>query len=85
MLWCADSRAYCPFRGRCCVVLVSIPALSQQLHESLWVCAAAGGGPGWMGGTMTASQVDAQVQHQSVIAKSTKGFSHAASNPNSHM
>ena len=41
MLWCADSRAYCPFRGRCCVVLVSIPALSQQLHESLWVCAAA--------------------------------------------
>ena len=34
---------------------------------------------------MTASQVDAQVQHQSVIAKSTKGFSHAASNPKSHM
>ena len=35
-----------------------------------------------MGGTMTASQVDAQVHYHSVIAKSTKGFSHAASNPN---
>ena len=84
MLWCAVSRAYCPFRGRCCVVLVSIPALSQQLHESLWVCAAAGGGPGWMGGTMTASQVDAQVQHRCVIENKHKRVLTRGKQPQSH-
>ena len=39
MLWCADSRAYCPFRGRCCVVLcIHTSTLPTATRESVGVC-----------------------------------------------
>ena len=84
MLWCADSRAYCPFRGRCCVVLcIHTSTLPTATRESVGVCGRRGrtgmdgrDDDGIASGCPGASPKRHRIKHKRVLTRGKQPQSH---------